>query len=218
MPLRSGSARGEPNPSAPWHHERVPDLRTFDAVVLAGGGSRRLGGLDKADLVFEDVRLIDRVVQAVDDAERIIAVGPARRTSRPVAWTREQPPGGGPAAGLAAALELVESPWTIAVAVDLPLLDRALIRRLVEACQADRAAAAVDAGGIPQPLLACYPTHALRSALGGRSVTGIPVMEVLHAVGYVTVADEGRGRDCDTVEDLAELHIERGGDHAGTMA
>lgn len=208
-----------PNPSAALgHHERVPDLRTFDAVVLAGGGSTRLGGLDKAELVFKGARLIDRVTEAVAEAERIIAVGPSRPTSRAVTWTRERPTGGGPAAALAAALDLVVSPWTIAVAVDLPLLDRALIRRLVEACEEDRAAAAVDAGGIPQPLLACYPTHALRSALGGRSVTGIPVMQVLHAMGYVTVTDAGRGRDCDTVEDLAELDIERGGDHAGTVA
>ena len=200
------------------HHERVPDPNAFDAVVIAGGGGSRLGGLDKAELVFEGVRLIDRVAQAVSGAERIIAVGPARRTSRAVTWTRERPPGGGPAAALAAAMNMVESPRVVAVAVDLPLLDRALIRRLVEACEDGRAAAAVDEGGTPQPLLACYPAGPLRRALGDRSMDGASVMEVLQAVGYVTVADEGRARDCDTVEDLEDLHIERGGDHAGTVA
>lgn len=44
--------------------------RGYDAVVLAGGSARRLGGADKPGLRVGDSTLIERVAAAVCDAGR----------------------------------------------------------------------------------------------------------------------------------------------------
>ena len=77
---------------------------SFDAVVLAGGSGRRLGGVDKAALEVAGATLLDRVLLASAGAGRTVVVGPPRRTVRDVIWTLEDPPAGGPLAGLEAGL------------------------------------------------------------------------------------------------------------------
>ena len=59
------------------------DGATFDAVVLAGGGARRLGGVDKMALVVDGSTLLERVLQAVRDAGRRVVVGPRREVGCP---------------------------------------------------------------------------------------------------------------------------------------
>ena len=76
----------------------------FDVVVLAGGTGRRLGGVDKGGLVVGGAALLDRVLQASAAARHTVVVGEPRATGRVVHWAREDPPGGGPLAGLAAGL------------------------------------------------------------------------------------------------------------------
>jgi molybdopterin-guanine dinucleotide biosynthesis protein A len=176
-------------------------------VVLAGGEGRRLGGADKAELLFRGKRLLDRVVVAVADADRLIAVGPARTACRPLMWTREDPVGGGPVAAVAAALTLVDSPLTVIAAVDLPLLAGDLIGDLVEAATEDRAAVAVDRDGRLQPLLACYPTSALAAVLLDRDPSGMSMMELLEEIELTAVDDRGQSRDCDTALDLEDMRI-----------
>lgn len=192
-----------------WHHGSVsrssaPD---FDAVILAGGEGTRLGGIDKANLVFDGRRLLDRIADALADAGRLIAVGPERTASHELIWTREDPTGGGPVAGIAAALDLVLAPFTVIAAVDLPLLSRDLVWELVETATKDRAAMAIDQRRRLQPLLACYPTGLLRGALAERDPNGMSMMELSSEIHHVTVDDRGQSRDCDTALDLEDLRI-----------
>lgn len=56
----------------------------FDAIVLAGGGAARLDGADKPALDIGGASLLERVLTAVADADRIVVVGPVRPASRPV--------------------------------------------------------------------------------------------------------------------------------------
>src|SRR3954451_21606618 len=88
----------------------------YDAVVLAGGSGRRLGGVDKPALRVGSTSLLDRVLGAVPDASSVVVVGPSRATSRPVTWVREDPPGGGPVAALAAGLPLMTAPFVAVLA------------------------------------------------------------------------------------------------------
>ena len=64
----------------------------YDAIVLAGGTSRRLTEVDKADLDLSGATLLERAVESVASAERVSVVADPRPLSRTVVWTREQPP------------------------------------------------------------------------------------------------------------------------------
>ena len=75
-------------------------LVPFDAVVLAGGSARRLGGVDKPALQVGGASLLERVLAAVPSAGRVVVVGPPRALPPEVVQVREQPPGGGPGAAL----------------------------------------------------------------------------------------------------------------------
>ncbi|MFF6775602.1 DUF6457 domain-containing protein [Streptomyces sp. NPDC012637] len=94
----------------------------YDAIVLAGGAARRLGGADKPGVRVGGRPLLDRVLAACRDAGRIVVVAEPRATAHPVEWAREEPPGGGPVAALDAGL-----------------------RRLTEAAATDPDVAATDA-------------------------------------------------------------------------
>jgi molybdopterin-guanine dinucleotide biosynthesis protein A len=54
----------------------------FDAVILAGGRARRLGGVDKPGLTVGGRTLAEAVVSAVAGAEAVIVVGPERSDLR----------------------------------------------------------------------------------------------------------------------------------------
>ncbi|SEK73878.1 Molybdopterin-guanine dinucleotide biosynthesis protein A [Streptacidiphilus jiangxiensis] len=181
--------------------------REFDAVVLAGGAASRLGGEDKPALLVAGTSLLDRVLAACDDAEVTVVVGPERATRRAVRWVREEPPGGGPVAGLAAGMGEVAAEVTLLLAADLPFLDSATVRRLLEALAADPeldAAVLVDAGGRDQLLTAAYRTAPLRAALAAvPQPHGARLRAVTGGLRTVRLRDEvGAAVDCDTWEDV----------------
>src|SRR3954453_16909002 len=68
----------------------------YDAVVLAGGGARRLDGADKPGLVVGGRSLVAWVGAAVADADRLLLVGPARLELPAAPVVSEAPPGPGP--------------------------------------------------------------------------------------------------------------------------
>lgn len=176
---------------------------SFDAVILAGGAARRLGGIDKATIPIGDRTLLERVLDAVTKADRIVCVGPERPTSVPVGWTTEDPPGGGPAPALAAGLTLVQAPVVAVLAVDLPFVTSPLVAQLVAACPDDGGALVVDENGVPQPLLAAYAADPLRRCLGRLGdPTGLPMNRILDGIPYVLVEAPGASRDCDNYVDI----------------
>ncbi len=66
---------------------------SWDALVLAGGSARRLGGVDKSAVTIGNQTLLERLLAAVGDAGGVVVVGPRRplAVSRRIVWTREQP-------------------------------------------------------------------------------------------------------------------------------
>lgn len=116
---------------------RVRRTSDFDTVILAGGGSARMGGADKAALAVGGTPMLVSVAQAAAAAgtSRLIVVGPGR--AGPVhdalaalvggraGWlTRvcEDPTGSGPVAGLRRGLTEVRAPQLLLLAADLPFL------------------------------------------------------------------------------------------------
>ena len=114
----------------------------FDAVILAGGRGRRLGGRDKGALTVAGTPLLQRVLAACAGAERVIVAGQGPVPSG-VHQVQEDPPGGGPVAGIVAGLELVRSPWVLLLAVDQPDAARAVPGLLAAA---ERAAERAEGG------------------------------------------------------------------------
>ncbi|MCX3063852.1 DUF6457 domain-containing protein [Streptomyces beihaiensis] len=82
----------------------------YDAVVLAGGGARRLGGADKPGVRIGGRALLDRVLAACAGARSTVVVAEPRPTAREVVWAREYPPGSGPLAALAAGVRALPRP------------------------------------------------------------------------------------------------------------
>lgn len=138
----------------------------YDAVVLAGGASRRLGGRDKTAQLVGGATLLDRVLAAVPDAVRTVVVGPVRPVAGTVtAWTSEVPPGGGPVAALAAGLAETSAATVVVLAADLPFVSAATIRPLLAAGFEADGALLVDADGRDQPLVSAWRADRLRDAV-----------------------------------------------------
>ncbi|KOG21211.1 NTP transferase domain-containing protein [Streptomyces viridochromogenes] len=182
----------------------------YDAVVLAGGGARRLGGVDKPGVRVGGRPLLDRVLAACADARTTVVVAEPRPTARPVAWAREDPPGGGPLAALDAGLRQTTAEQVVVLSADLPFLDEGTVRRLLAALRTSGADGALltDVGGRDQPLVAAYRAPVLRRELaaltrGNDGLTGLPLRRLTGALGLVRVPDPVASFDCDTWDDIA---------------
>ncbi|MFH0175268.1 NTP transferase domain-containing protein [Streptomyces cacaoi] len=182
----------------------------YDAVVLAGGGARRLGGADKPGVRVGGRALLDRVLGACADARTTVVVAGPRPTARPVRWAREDPPGAGPVAALDAGLRHTAADDVLVLSADLPFLAADTVRRLLTALRAGAAEGVLltDADGRDQPLVAAYRTAALRRELavltaGEGGLTGLPLRRLTAGLDLTRVPDPVASFDCDTWDDIA---------------
>jgi molybdopterin-guanine dinucleotide biosynthesis protein A len=182
---------------------------TWDAIVLAGGRGRRLGGIDKPALLVGGRSLLDTALAACSGARVTVVVGPRRATVQDVRWTLESPPGSGPLAALAAGVVELgtadASGMVVVLAADLPSVDARVVGRLLVAAQSGvDGAVVVDGTGRVQPLLAAYRRPALDRALQDvHDPRNRPVRSMLDRLRLVDVVDAGAAADIDTPDDLA---------------
>lgn len=196
----------------------------WTVIVLTGGGSRRMGH-DKATLDVAGTSLLDRTMVGVPADVPVIVAGPPVPVARQgVLFVQEDPPGGGPVAGIDAALRHVSTSVVVVLATDLPLvgaLPGSLVAALLnvdDEAPVPDAVLAADASGRPQQLCAAYGTDALRRAIADNGpVPGAAmraVVDRLHTSTLSVIAlRETRGRtaqvdptwDIDTPEDLHRL-------------
>lgn len=137
----------------------------FDALILAGGKSSRMGR-DKAGLELNGRTLLAHqiaVARALGAATVFISgragVDYARQDCPLLydAW-----PEAGPLAGIERGLAGATTPLLLILAIDLPHLQRSTLHRLAAACRANCGAVPFH-DGRPEPLAAFYPrsAHAL---------------------------------------------------------
>jgi molybdopterin-guanine dinucleotide biosynthesis protein A len=179
----------------------------LDAIVLAGGAGRRLGGVDKALIEIGGVTLIERAVGAVSGARHIIVAGPRRPLDAPVSWVLEEPPGAGPAHALAAALELVSAPLVVVLASDLPFVSGTVVNELAAAVGDSDGALVRDGEGRGQPLLAVYRTASLRARTRALDTRASSVHSVVSGLDLVYVDDPRAALDCDTPQDVEQARL-----------
>jgi molybdopterin-guanine dinucleotide biosynthesis protein A len=186
-------------------------MTAYDAIVLAGGAAKRLGGVDKPSVSVGGRALLDRVLGVCRDAGRTVVVGGRRATARPVVWAREEPPGGGPLAALDAGVRQVEAQAVLVLSADLPFLGERTVRQLIGTLGTSgrEAALLTDAGGRDQPLVAAYRTEPLRRELAllateYGSLTGLPLRLLTQELDLARIGAEPLASfDCDTWEDIS---------------
>lgn len=186
--------------------ERTRALLGYDAIVLAGGRGRRLGGPGKPGIPLAGWPLADHVLLAVSGAGRRILVGAPRIGLAEPVFCREDPAGSGPVAGIDAGLARVRQPLVAVLAADLPFIAAALpqLRSSVLAGGKD-AAVLVDSTGRVNYLAAVWRTAALFGALERLgNPANAPVRRLYDGVDVALLPDfDALGADCDTPADLA---------------
>lgn len=180
-------------------------MTPYDAIVLAGGGSTRLG-TDKTRLRIGGVPVLERVLSAVADAEQRFVVGAEQRdlSAGPLRWLREDPPGSGPANGVACAAPGLRAGVVVILAGDLPYVDAGTVGRLLTATDTAVAAVLRDAGGREQWLCAAVRTTALRETLANRADWADAAMrDLLRPLAPELVDAHGdETHDIDTPDDI----------------
>ena len=158
-------------------------------MVLAGGASQRFPP-DKLAQLVDGEPLLDRTLASLPEDFVVVVVGPVRQVPRPVIFTSEDPPGGGPAAAMIAGLRraLAESADVIVVLLaDAPLGGQAastLLGRLEDE-PSTAAAVGIDVYGREQPLqLALRPAaaRALLAGAGPGGAAGVSARRLLDAL------------------------------------
>jgi molybdopterin-guanine dinucleotide biosynthesis protein A len=153
-------------------------------LVLAGGGSRRMGR-SKALLPIAGTTLVELVVERLaGDFEHLLVAARDPDQLPPSLlphFVRDLHPGSGPLAGIEAGLAASPHDLLLAVACDMPRVTPELARRLVSAAEGVDAAVP-RIGGRPEPACAAY-----------RRSAAAPLSAALR---------EGRRRSADVLDEL----------------
>ncbi|WP_066286885.1 molybdenum cofactor guanylyltransferase [Arthrobacter sp. B6] len=189
----------------------------YDAVILAGGRSSRLGGVPKQALIYDGASLLQRSLEAVAGARSVVVVGPdPGPLPAGVITCREDPPFSGPASAIGAGLAALgpaglRPPFTLLLACDMPRVGPA-IDALRRALGQGDGVMAVSADGHRQPLAGFYSTPALQRSVQNLISRGALMNGSVSAllarldVQLVTVP-AGSTDDVDTWDDAAALGV-----------
>ncbi|WP_267208103.1 molybdenum cofactor guanylyltransferase [Corynebacterium sp. Marseille-P8863] len=189
-------------------------------IVLAGGRSTRMGA-EKAQVKLDGQRLVDHVIASLPDDADVVVVSPFPLGLRGVSQVAEDPPFGGPVAGIAAGLGALETDLVGVIAVDAPrsgALLPCLVRTLTDK-ETDVAAVEAEDSYL-QPLCAVWHRAALLRALERAGASGVAAKRLFDAPTQVArVPGDGREQDYDTPEDLGALgEVELGPTHASNQS
>jgi len=177
-------------------------------VVVAGGSSKRFGRNKLVELVNGSELRHHAISAAASSCETLIVVGFELESTYPnVTVIREDPPGSGPFAAVAAGVAALQpEPHDVIVALAGDLVSPGeAIPLLIDALETSSADAAVilDAHHRRQPLLACYRASALLTLFASTDPVNRPAMQLLDGLHVVEVPDGGGwSRDIDTPADL----------------
>ncbi len=189
------------------HHDRPAG--GFSGVVLAGGTGARMGGIDKAAVELGGRTLLEHAVEAFLDADEVVVVAPASvPTTRRVTFVCEDPPRGGPVAGLLTGLDaMLRRPGLVGVlAVDMPRATATTFRRLRQAAAGHDGAFLHDPGGRRQlaGVLDVARLSQVRPDLEGQHSMALHrLLSPLHLAAVAAHDDEAV--DIDSWADLRDL-------------
>jgi len=150
-------------------------------VILAGGKGRRMGGEDKGLLEIEGMPLVQRIGAVLQPQVGCLMINANRNLERYRAFGHPVIPDSlgdyfGPLAGVASALQVLDTPYLLTVPCDSPLLPHDLAARLYHALhRADAEISIAHDGSRRQPVFALLRREILPELLdylnnGGRKL------------------------------------------------
>ena len=171
-------------------------MKTWSVIVLSGGTNKRFGS-DKSQALLNGITLLDHVLSFIPAEIKTVIVGKD---------VFEDPPLGGPVAGIARGLQEIDTEFVAVAAVDMPY-GSSLFSQLLDAIQSD-AVMPVDSDGHKQPLCAIYRRDSLLVAL---DKLGNLHGQSMRALCDVLIIDEVEVKpsaliDIDTPADLIAAH------------
>ena len=184
----------------------MADAPLLTGLLLAGGGSRRMGA-DKtaAGFLVGGEPLAARAARVLGEVcdEVLVASGDGRR----MGWlglpqVADALPDSGPLGGLVAGLEAARHPHVAVVAADMPFASPALLRLLASLIGGHDAAVPASAGGT-EPLHSVYARIALASFEEALREGRLAVRVALEGLD-VRVVTEAEWRDADPDGRFAE--------------
>lgn len=174
-------------------------------IVLAGGRSTRMGA-EKAQVKLDGARLVDRTLASLPAHAVPVVVSPFPLNLN-VAQVSEEPPFGGPVAGIHAGVQALSTELVGVIAVDAPY-SGALLPDLARSLHTSGADVAVvqATDGYVQPLCAVWRRPALVDALERTGTRDVAAKRLLAAPTQIErMLGDGREQDYDTPEALGEL-------------
>ena len=161
---------------------------TISAVLLVGGKSRRMGR-DKATMMFHGVPLWKNqldLLRAIQPVKLIISAqsDPQWRPSD-VQFVADEEPSRGPLGGITAALSCIVTDHLLVLAIDVPFMTAAYLRRLCEQAKPGQGIVPIIENRA-EPLSAIYPREAkdeFARALSGSDFSLQPLVRDLIAGG-----------------------------------
>lgn len=179
-----------------------------DSIVVAGGGARRIGGIDKVMLPLGrgGLPLLQQAIAACPG--RVLVAGPRRAVVGDVVWVADESDDGGPAVGIWSALPQVATEYVFLTAGDQQV-DPGDVSRVCAAAVGHDGAWAVRADGTGQPLFACVRTAVMRDLLESTRGVAASPLRLLATRDMVGVAVTGV-RDVDTWSDAVALARQEG--------
>lgn len=177
------------------------------AVVLGGGRSSRMGA-DKLAYEHDGASLLARTCRAAACVADVVVVAGHEQPGLAVRFVLEDPPFGGPVAGLAAGLAtLGEVPGEVFVLAGDLANPEAAVGLLAAAGPGVDGAVLVDEEGWPQYLAGSYRGEALARALAeAGELRGMPVRKLLGRLVLSRVpAPPSATADVDSPEDVRWL-------------
>ncbi|MFZ1389316.1 MAG: molybdenum cofactor guanylyltransferase MobA [Thiolinea sp.] len=138
-------------------------------VILAGGQGSRMGGVDKGLLEWQDRPLIEHLIAALQPQVPTLIINANRNQAHYQRYdlaviSDQHSDYQGPLAGLAAALQAVQTPYILTVPCDSFYVDPDFAARMLQALNQTDAELAVAHDGINlQPVYALVPVNLLPS-------------------------------------------------------
>ncbi|MDK8500214.1 NTP transferase domain-containing protein [Corynebacterium pseudodiphtheriticum] len=192
--------------------DESPAYDDLAVIILAGGRSERMGGIDKSTIRLNGTRLIDHQLAGVLSLgveKRAIVIVSTKQLAAEISHTAENPAFGGPLAGISAGLSAIPTgAQRVAIlSVDAPdswQLLPALMAELTRHTERD-AAIIEDEAGIANPLCSVWKSERLQANLAEIGAAhNKPARALVHHADWIGV--DGGGLEVD-YDSLAELKV-----------